>query len=94
MRKSGTLWLAKPLNFHETKFIGILQMINPNTPSIQAGAVNAANSVGSVARNTFKSILSELNTRPLKPLAMQRFAGLTSPRSLAQQVHSDTAGVV
>jgi hypothetical protein len=69
-------------------------MINPNTPSIQAGAINAANSVGSVARSTFKSILSELNTRPLKPLAMQRFVGLTSPRSLAQQVHSDTAGIV
>ncbi|EDM83710.1 hypothetical protein LMED105_13102 [Limnobacter sp. MED105] len=30
----------------------------------------------------------------MKPLALQRFAGLAAPRGLAQQIHSDTAGVV
>lgn len=72
-------------------------MINPNNPLIQSASSQAsgnAKPTGSAVRNTFKSILSELNARPMKPLALQRFAGLAAPRGLAQQIHSDTAGVV
>jgi len=72
-------------------------MINSNTPPIQSGssqASSAANPTGSAARTTFKAILSELKARPIKPLALQRFSSLSTPRTLAQQIHSDTAGVV
>jgi hypothetical protein len=72
-------------------------MINPNTSPIQSAssqASSAANPTGSAARTTFKAILSELKARPMKPLSLQRFPGLSTPRTLAQQVHSDTAGVV
>jgi hypothetical protein len=93
--------MRKPLNFHETTFIGslplITRMINPNTSSTQSVSSQAsgtANPTGAAALNTFKSILTELNTRPMKPLALQRFAGQAAPRSLALQIHSDTAAVV
>jgi hypothetical protein len=38
--------------------------------------------------------LTNLTQRPLKPLAVQKFAGQQLPRSLAQQVSSDTAAYV
>ncbi|MGV3470110.1 hypothetical protein [Limnobacter sp.] len=72
-------------------------MINPNTPPIQSVATqagSAANPSISAARTTFKAILSELKARPMKPLSLQRFPGLSTPRTLAQQINSDTAGVV
>jgi hypothetical protein len=69
-------------------------MINTNTQLASIKTVDASNFASSSARNTFQSILSELSARPLKPLALQRFNGLAAPRSLAQQIQSDTSRVV
>ncbi|WP_138518481.1 hypothetical protein [Limnobacter alexandrii] len=72
-------------------------MINTNSssrPPVSALAANSADSTSSAVSNTFKSILNDLKARPLKPLALQRFSGLPAPRSLAQQIHSDTTVVV
>lgn len=69
-------------------------MINSNsnsTQGISAAAVQAHASISPV-RATFKGIMSGLSQRPLKPLAIQQFAGAAS-RSLDLQVRGDTAVV-
>lgn len=66
-------------------------MINTNSNQFQIGN-QASVSLGaavSPARNTFKSIVADLAKRPLRPLPVQQYAG--AARSLASQVHGDTA---
>ena len=69
-------------------------MINPNSSSIQATSLGISRSSGAISsvRSTFHEILGQLANRPLKPLGIQQFAGLDT-RSLALQVHSDTASI-
>jgi len=71
-------------------------MINSNSHSIQAASqgVGQSGAIGSAPLGTFRAILTNLTQRPLKPLAVQKFAGQQLPRSLAQQVSSDTAAYV
>ena len=67
-------------------------MINPNFNSIQASGIGLgqASEAVSPVRNTFQNILAQVAERPLKPVGVQQFAGVEK-RSLAYQVHSDTA---
>lgn len=68
-------------------------MINPNTNLIQGlnGATGSAVQP-STSLSTFRGVMSNLNQRPLKPLAVQQFAGAAS-RGLELQVRGDTAAV-
>jgi hypothetical protein len=68
-------------------------MININSQLASIKTIGAGSHTSSAARSTFQSILSELSSRPLKPLAVQRFQGLAAPRSLAQQIQSDTSRI-
>lgn len=70
-------------------------MSNSNLPSIQAIAVGVSQQGAQVStvRNTFQGIMANLAKRPLKPSSVQQFAGHTTPRSLEQQISSDTAAV-
>jgi hypothetical protein len=67
-------------------------MINPNSSSIQATSLGISRSSGAISsvRSTFQEILGQLANQPLKPLGIQQFAG-SGTRSLAHQIHSDTA---
>lgn len=69
-------------------------MINSNsnpTQGINSAAVQSNASLSPV-HATFKGIVSSLSQRPLKPLAIQQFAGVAS-RNLDLQVRGDTAVV-
>ncbi|MCR2746790.1 hypothetical protein [Limnobacter parvus] len=72
-----------------------MTMINSNSHSIQAAnhGIGQSGAAGSAVCGTFQGILSDLAKRPLKPLGVQKFAGLQPPRSLAQQIRSDTAAI-
>ena len=70
-------------------------MINSNSNAMQGPngvSGSAAQSSASISpvRSTFKGFVAGLNQRPLKPLAIQPFAGAAS-RGLELQVRSDTA---
>jgi hypothetical protein len=70
---------------------GLVKMIDSNFSSLKASTVglSGARDVAFSARNTFQSLISQLDARPLKPLAIQPFGG-SSQRNLDQQVRSDT----
>lgn len=71
-------------------------MINSNSNPVQSGSVNFKGQTAGInleVRSTFQSILSSLSQRPLRPTAVQQFAG-SANRSLAQQVRSDTMPVM
>lgn len=69
-------------------------MINSNPNSIQASRLGSSLSIGAISpvRSTFQNILGQLAKQPLKPIGIQQFAG-SEKRSLAHQVHSDTAAI-